>query len=75
MQTYTSLSSKKSGVIAFDNTDTSITVKFRKGVKLYEYNVADNGGRIATMIKLAHAQKGLSTYIAKHRDVLKFTNV
>ena len=74
MKPYTSLSGKQSGVIGFDDTDDSITVQFHSG-RPYKYDIANNGSHIATMIKLAHAQKGLSTYISKHRNVLKFTNV
>lgn len=63
-----------SGVDEYLITDSSIKVKFRHGNKIYVYSESVTGSsHIKTMKSLAESGRGLSTYIAKNKDILKFT--
>ena len=72
MQPYANLSGN-SGVESFKTDDESITVKFRNNAKRYKYSAAQNGSHIATMKQLANSGKGLSAYIGKNKQILKFS--
>ena len=72
MQKYANVS-RKSGVDSFEITDSAIKVRFKNNAKIYTYTVAQNGSHVATMKQLAKSGKGLSGYIGKYRDTLKFT--
>lgn len=55
-----------SGVIAYDYTDTSITVKFESG-KVYEYQASSIGlQHLSNMKRLADLGDGLNAYIMRN---------
>lgn len=66
MESYSSRSGKKSGVIAFEIGRDFIIVQF-EGYKKYTYTYRSAGTSVVEKMKsLALAQQGLSTFISKH---------
>ncbi|MDT7849252.1 hypothetical protein Q9292_06490 [Methylophilus sp. VKM B-3414] len=58
-----------SGVIAYDYTETSISVQFESG-KIYEYPASIIGfEHLSNMKRLADLGDGLNAYIMKHPTV------
>lgn len=65
MQRYRS-TEKNTGVIAYEISDDTISIKFRDG-SVYLYTVASTGKKhIAQMQTLAKKGEGLTTYINQH---------
>ena len=63
-----------SGVSEFLPAEDSITIQFRDDDKLYVYSHAITGKQHVDLMKsLAAAGRGLSTYIAKNKNRLKFS--
>ncbi len=59
-----------SGVVAYEISPDGIILEFRKGGR-YRYAAADIGTEaLATMIELAEAGRGLSTYVTKNRQAV-----
>lgn len=72
MELYVSKSGKESGVIGYEIGEDYIDVMFPKFVK-HRYSVSSNNEKIInTMKSLAIQGIGLSTYIAKNRNTLRF---
>lgn len=72
MQPYANLSGN-TGVDSFDIIDDGIKVKFKYSHKIYTYTSDLNGEQtIKTMADLAIAGKGLSGFIGKNKESLKF---
>ena len=66
--------SGRSGVSQYEITDDSIIIIFLNSRTRYLYsNSLTSEYHVSSMKKYAVAGIGLSTYITKHRDVLKFT--
>ena len=64
-----------SGVSEYSISKESIKIKFRNDHKIYIYSYSVTGRNHVQMLKsLAESGRGLATYIAKNKDVLKFTN-
>lgn len=64
MTKYKNLSGK-SGVVAYEYTETSIIIEFQRG-STYEYNSIKPGiDSVRKLIKLADAGQGLSGYISE----------
>jgi|GEM_PF-2086058 len=73
MVRYRSLSGKDSGVTEYEIGDDFIRVKFHDS-RIYNYTTLLNSkATIVQMKSLARASRGLSTYISRKRDELKFT--
>ena len=73
MTSYTSTSGKSSGVTAYEIGDNYIKVKFGS-YKTYNYPYSLNDeSTIDTMKELALASRGLSSFIARHKNTLRFT--
>lgn len=65
MKRYKNLSGK-SGVLAYEVTDSSITVKFRGSDESYVYDSRKPGrAQVARMKELAESGRGLSTFISR----------
>lgn len=65
-----------SGVSEYLPAKDSLTVLFRDDDKLYVYSYAITGTyHVDIMKSLAAAGRGLATYIAKNRNLLKFSTV
>ncbi|MFN6351206.1 MAG: hypothetical protein ACK4VL_14865 [Chitinophagales bacterium] len=72
MVTYKSKSGKKSGVIAYEMGEDYIKVKF-ENCKTYTYTNNLNSKNVIDYMKSKAIESiGLSTFIAKNKDVLKF---
>ncbi|RYZ53639.1 MAG: hypothetical protein EOP49_06910 [Sphingobacteriales bacterium] len=66
MQSYVSLSGKKSGVTAFETGKDYILVLFENG-GTYRYSYHSAGEQVVETLKeLALRSKGLSTYISRY---------
>lgn len=71
MTPYFSTSGKKSGVTSYGISEDSITVEFSG--RQYTYPLSLNGESIINHMKsLALASRGLSSFISRNRDTLKF---
>ena len=63
----------KTGVVEYEITNDSIEVLFDHGKRTYIYNNSVTGKHhVDTMKELAASGRGLSTYIAQHKEI-KFT--
>ena len=63
-----------SGVSEFLPAEDSITVQFKDDDKQYVYSYAITGKQHVDLMKsFAAAGRGLSTYIAKNKSMLKFS--
>ena len=69
---YVSASGKQSGVSTFDIGDTFIIIEFQESRK-YKYTISLNDQEtIEEMKLLAQSGEGLSTFISRNRDWLRF---
>lgn len=67
---YQSESHKRSGVTAYEIGDDFIRVRF--ATKTYTYTTANNSKAVIDSMKLlALSSRGLSTFIARNKDILK----
>ena len=63
-----------SGVVEFNITNNAISINFKHGKKTYVYSNSVTGKpHVDTMKALAVSGRGLSTYVAKNKTILKFT--